>query len=202
MMIIIKDILIFIIRFNYVLAGWEGSASDQQVLDAALTRPNKLQVPQGKYYIVDSKYQNLPGFIAPYRGGVSEPKGVFNERHKVLHRAADRALGALKERFPILLSAPPYPLQTQVKLVIAACALHNYVRLEKPDDFVFRMFEEDTLLAETTEEEDRGMALGEEENEGHEHGLFGPEEVEDSLRLRDEIASNLWNHYVQNLPTF
>ncbi|WZY89191.1 putative nuclease HARBI1 [Brassica napus] len=192
----------FDLRFNYVLAGWEGSASDQQVLDAALTRPNKLQVPQGKYYIVDSKYQNLPGFIAPYRGGVSEPKGVFNERHKVLHRAVDRALGALKERFPILLSAPPYPLQTQVKLVIAACALHNYVRLEKPDDFVFRMFEEDTLLAETTEEEDRGMALGEEENEGHEHGLFGPEEVEDSLRLRDEIASNLWNHYVQNLPTF
>lgn len=192
----------FDLRFNYVLAGWEGSASDQQVLDAALTRPNKLQVPQGKYYIVDSKYQNLPGFIAPYRGGVSEPKGVFNERHKVLHRAVDRALGALKERFPILLSAPPYPLQTQVKLVIAACALHNYVRLEKPDDFVFRMFEEDTLLAETTEEEDRGMALEEEENEGHEHGLFGPEEVEDSLRLRDEIASNLWNHYVQNLPTF
>ncbi|WZZ53754.1 uncharacterized protein LOC106376482 [Brassica napus] len=196
----------FDLRFNYVLAGWEGSASDQQVLDAALTRPNKLQVPQGKYYIVDSKYQNLPGFIAPYRGGVStnnseeEPKGVFNERHKLLHRAVDRAFGALKERFPILLSAPPYPLQTQVKLVIAACALHNYVRLDKPDDFVFRLFEEVTLLAETTE--DGGMALEEDESQGHEHGLFGPEEVEDSLRLRDEIASHLWNHYVQNLPTF
>ncbi|KAG2307936.1 hypothetical protein Bca52824_027684 [Brassica carinata] len=198
----------FDLRFHYVLAGWEGSASDQQVLDAALTRPNsKLQVPQGKYYIVDSKFENLPGFIAPYRGGVStnnseeEPKGMFNERHKLLHRAIDRAFGALKERFPILLSAPPYPLQTQVKLVIAACALHNYVRLEKPDDFVFKMFaEEETLLSETIEE-DRGMTLvEEEENQGHEQDSFRPpeeEEVEDSLRLRDEIASHLWNHYVQ-----
>ncbi|KAL0898108.1 hypothetical protein Bca101_082069 [Brassica carinata] len=198
----------FDLRFHYVLAGWEGSASDQQVLDAALTRPNsKLQVPQGKYYIVDSKFENLPGFIAPYRGGVStnnseeEPKGMFNERHKLLHRAIDRAFGALKERFPILLSAPPYPLQTQVKLVIAACALHNYVRLEKPDDFVFKMFaEEETLLSETIEE-DRGMTLvEEEENQGHEQDSFRPpeeEEVEDSVRLRDEIASHLWNHYVQ-----
>lgn len=198
----------FDLRFRYVLAGWEGSASDQQVLNAALTRPNNLQVPLGKYYIVDSKYENLPGFIAPYRGvstsNKEEPKGMFNERHKVLHRAIDRAFGALKERFPILLSAPPYPLQTQVKLVIAACALHNYVRLEKPDDFVFRMFEEEeqeeALLAETTEtEEGRGMTLEEEEeeNQGHEHGSFRPEEVEDSLRLRDEITSHLWNHYVQ-----
>ncbi|VYS68990.1 unnamed protein product [Arabidopsis thaliana] len=194
----------FDLRFNYVLAGWEGSASDQQVLNAALTRRNKLQVPQGKYYIVDNKYPNLPGFIAPYRGvstdSREEAKEMFNERHKLLHRAIHRTFGALKERFPILLSAPPYPLQTQVKLVIAACALHNYVRLEKPDDLVFRMFEEETL-AEAGE--DREVALEEEQVEivGQEHG-FRPEEVEDSLRLRDEIASELWNHYVQNMSTF
>ncbi|XP_010474612.1 PREDICTED: uncharacterized protein LOC104754169 [Camelina sativa] len=194
----------FDLRFRYVLAGWEGSASDQQVLSAALTRRNKLQVPQGKYYIVDHKYTNLPGFIAPYHGvstnsGEEEAKEMFNERHKLLHRASRRTIGALKERFPILTSAPPYPLQTQVKLVIAACALHNYVRLEKPDDMVFRMFEEETMQEAG---EDRGVAaLQEEEIEGHEHG-FPPEEVGDSLRLRDEIASNLWNDYVQNLSTF
>ncbi|KAK9177048.1 hypothetical protein WN944_029067 [Citrus x changshan-huyou] len=54
--------------------------------------------------------------------------------------------GALKERFLILLSAPPYPLRTQVKLVVVACALHNYTRREKPDDWLFRMYEQDTLL--------------------------------------------------------
>lgn len=153
---------------------------------------------------MDNKYLNLPGFTAPYHGVTTksreEPKEIFNERHKLLHRAIDRTFGALKERFPILLSAPPYPLQTQVKLVIAACALHNYVRLEKPDDLVFRMFEEDAM-AET--EEDRGAALEEDQGEieGHEHG-FRPEELDASLRLRDEIASDLWDHYVQNLSTF
>lgn len=194
----------FDLRFHYVLAGWEGSASDQQVLNAALTRRNKLQVPQGKYYIVDNKYPNLPGFIAPYHGvstnSREEAKELFNERHKLLHRAIHRTFGALKERFPILLSAPPYPLQTQVKLVIAACALHNYIRLEKPDDLVFRMFEEETMVEAG---EDRGAALEEEQGEieGQEHG-FRPDEVEDSLRLRDGIASDLWDHYVQNLSTF
>ncbi|XP_024014670.1 uncharacterized protein LOC112088530 [Eutrema salsugineum] len=194
----------FDLRFHYVLAGWEGSASDQQVLIAALTRRHKLHVPQGKYYIVDSKYQSLPGFMAPYHGVSREEESketMFNERHKLLHRAIDRSFGALKERFPILLSAPPYPLQTQVKLVIAACALHNYVRLEKPDDFVFRMFqeeEEDTMAEEASEEEE---VQG--EMEGHDgHGSFtAPEQVADCLRLRDEIASHLWNHHhVQNLP--
>ncbi|KAL1222747.1 Protein ALP1-like [Cardamine amara subsp. amara] len=189
----------FDLRFNYVLAGWEGSASNQQVLNAALTRRNKLQIPQGKYYIVDNKYQNLPGFIAPYPGVSTdsreeEAKEMFNERHKLLHRAIHRTFGALKERFPILLSAPPYPLQTQVKLVIAACALHNYVRLEKPDDLVFRMFEEETMVE--AGEDVVVVAL-----EGHEHG-FRQEDVEDSLRLRDDIASHLWNHYVQNQSTF
>lgn len=79
----------------------------------------------------------------------------------------------MKEQFPILLSAPPYPLQTQVKLLSAACALHNYVRLEEPDDLVFRMFEEDTFMKETEYEEDGRMAL--EENQGHEHGSFRPQ---------------------------
>lgn len=39
------------LRFHYVLAGWEGSASDLQVLNSALTRRNKLQVPEGIVHI-------------------------------------------------------------------------------------------------------------------------------------------------------
>lgn len=38
------------LKFHYVLAGWEGSASELQVLNSALTRCNKLQVPEGKYF--------------------------------------------------------------------------------------------------------------------------------------------------------
>lgn len=37
------------LKFHYVLAGWEGSAPDLRVLNSALTRRNKLQVPEGMY---------------------------------------------------------------------------------------------------------------------------------------------------------
>ncbi|WJX72043.1 hypothetical protein P8452_55964 [Trifolium repens] len=47
-------------------AGWEGSATNLQVFNSAFTRKNRLQVPEGKYYLVDNKYPNVPGFIAPY----------------------------------------------------------------------------------------------------------------------------------------
>ena len=35
------------LKFHYILAGWEGSAADLRVLNSALTRRNKLQVPEG-----------------------------------------------------------------------------------------------------------------------------------------------------------
>ena len=39
----------FDLKFHYVLAGWEGSAADLRVLNSALTRRNKLQVPEGNF---------------------------------------------------------------------------------------------------------------------------------------------------------
>ena len=41
----------FDLKFHYVLAGWEGSASDLQVLNSALTRRSKLPVPEGILHI-------------------------------------------------------------------------------------------------------------------------------------------------------
>ena len=36
-------------QFIYVLSGWEGSATDGRVLRDALSRPNGLVVPRGKF---------------------------------------------------------------------------------------------------------------------------------------------------------
>lgn len=44
----------FDMRFHYVLAGWEGSATDLQVLNSAITRRNKLQVPKGIFYLLNA----------------------------------------------------------------------------------------------------------------------------------------------------
>lgn len=38
----------FDMKFHYVLAGWEGSAPDMQVLHSALTRSYSLQIPEGR----------------------------------------------------------------------------------------------------------------------------------------------------------
>jgi hypothetical protein len=37
-------------QFIYMLPGWEGSAHDGRVLRDAISRPNRLLVPQGEFY--------------------------------------------------------------------------------------------------------------------------------------------------------
>lgn len=204
----------FDMRFHYVLAGWEGSAADLRVLNSALTRRNKLQVPEGKYYLVDTKYANIPGFIAPYPGvpygllefgGGFQPqdaKELFNHRHSLLRNATDRTFGALKARFPILMSAPPYPLPTQVKLVVAACAIHNYIRGEKPDDWIFKMYEQEAGLPP----EDSLPPLEFEQPEIHAETQnldvpFETEQLEHTSQLRDFIAAEIWNSYIPDFST-
>ncbi|EYU30754.1 hypothetical protein MIMGU_mgv1a007902mg [Erythranthe guttata] len=204
----------FDMKFNYVLAGWEGSAPHMLVLNSALTRCNKLEVPHGKYYLVDSKYANIPGLIAPYPGvsyshlefggGVhpQDARELFNERHSILHSVANRTFSALKERFPILMSAPSYPLATQVKLVVAACALHNYIRDENPADWIFKMYEQEGVM----QMEDPLMAALETDEQPlivpfetrMECVAVGDEELEHASRTRDAIATEIWNDYVRD----
>ncbi|KAL0301402.1 UNVERIFIED_CONTAM: hypothetical protein Sradi_6417000 [Sesamum radiatum] len=202
----------FDMKFHYVLAGWEGSAPDMRVLNSALTRHRKLEVPDGKYYLVDPKYANIPGFIAPYPGvsyiqqlefgGGFHPQDareLFNQRHSILHNIADRTFAALKERFPILMSAPSYPLATQVKLVVAACALHNYIRSEKPDDLIFKMYEQEPLL----QAEDPMPPLEIEQPLGPAETQIsdipiGTQELEHASQIRDAIATEIWNDYIRD----
>ncbi|XP_058775001.1 uncharacterized protein LOC131649253 [Vicia villosa] len=61
------------LRFIYVLPGWEGFAGDSRVLRDALRRQNCLQIPNGKYFLVDAGYTNGPGFTT---NGVEEVASV------------------------------------------------------------------------------------------------------------------------------
>ena len=161
---------------------------------------------------MDNKYANMPGFIAPYLGvpynsnefpsgyHLQDAKELFNQRHFLLQNATDRIFGALKERFPILMLAPPYPLQTQVKLVVAACALHNYIRREKPDDLLFKMYEQETVLQieeslPPLEVEQAMMHVDTRDLEV----AFEAEQLELSSQLRDSIATEMWDDYIRDL---
>ncbi|XP_076883206.1 uncharacterized protein LOC143531898 [Bidens hawaiensis] len=99
----------FDLKFTYVLSGWEGTTSDSRVLKDTLTREDKLNTPDGKFYLVDGGLPLKSTLIAPYRGV--------------------RAFGVLKRRFPIIRSTtePFYSYETQSQIFLACCILHNYL---------------------------------------------------------------------------
>ncbi|KAG6506626.1 hypothetical protein ZIOFF_031953 [Zingiber officinale] len=100
-------------EFIYVLPGWEGSAHDGRVLRNAISRPHGLRVPRGYYYLVDSGYCNVNGFLTPYRGQryhLKEFDGhqpetaeeYFNMKHSKARNNHKNAVGLLNFRFPYL----------------------------------------------------------------------------------------------------
>nr|XP_020165865.1 putative nuclease HARBI1 [Aegilops tauschii subsp. strangulata]XP_045087833.1 putative nuclease HARBI1 [Aegilops tauschii subsp. strangulata] len=131
----------FDLKVVYVSAGWEGSASDAGVLKSSFQ--SGFHVPTGKYYLVDGGYANTPQFLAPYHGvryhlqdfgrGGSRPKNakeLFNLRHARLRNHIERAIGVWEMRFPILKVGMHYPIDTQVKIAVAAAVFHNIIRGE------------------------------------------------------------------------
>ncbi|XP_042453279.1 protein ALP1-like [Zingiber officinale] len=126
-------------QFIYVLPGWEGSAHDGRVLRDAISRPTGLKVPQGCYYLVDAGYCNSSGFLAPYRGHryhlnefdghrPETPEEYFNMKHSRARNVIERCFGLLKGRWKILASPSFFPIQTQVRIIISCCLLHNLIR--------------------------------------------------------------------------
>ncbi|XP_027061002.1 uncharacterized protein [Coffea arabica] len=133
----------FDMRFTYIYAGWEGSAHDARVLDDALSHPSDFPMaPEGKYYLVDAAYKNVPGFLPPYKNAAraGPEKILFNTRHSELRNVIERTFGVLKNRFKFLKGpVPNFYMTTQVNVVIACCALHNFLRLHQPGDAHFQL---------------------------------------------------------------
>lgn len=52
--------------FCYVYAGWEGSANDARVLNAALEED--FRIPAGWFYLADAGYPLVDHLLVPYKG--------------------------------------------------------------------------------------------------------------------------------------
>ncbi|KAH1097141.1 hypothetical protein J1N35_014062 [Gossypium stocksii] len=52
------------------MAGWEGSAHDTRIFLDAIRDPKYKfpHPPNGKYYLVDSGYPQMKGYLGPYKG--------------------------------------------------------------------------------------------------------------------------------------
>lgn len=155
------------------------------------------------------KYPNVPGFIAPYSNtsyhskefpsgyNPQDERELFNLRHSLLRNATDRTFEVLKARFPILMASSPYPLQTQVKLVVVACALHNYIRMENPDDWLFKMYEEDIPFQ--MEESLPPLEVEQPKSNFDAQSWdvnFDSEQLELATQMRDSIATEMWNDFI------
>ncbi|KAL8543297.1 hypothetical protein ACS0TY_004005 [Phlomoides rotata] len=71
---------------------------------------------------------------------------VFNMQHTRARNVIERAFDIIKMRWGILRSASFYPIQTQIRLIMACFLLHNYIRNEMTVDPAKALFD-------TTEDE-------------------------------------------------
>ncbi|XP_021990077.1 putative nuclease HARBI1 isoform X1 [Helianthus annuus] len=152
--------------FTFAWAGWEGTAHDTRIFLEALRKPEvKFPRPTGdKYYVVDAGYPNTRGYLAPYKGNdvryhipdfrrgqtaaQRAPKGLketFNYYHSSLRNVIERTFGVWKARWAILKDMHvDYSYETQVDIVIASMAIHNYIRMKGHFDEAFNEAQQET----------------------------------------------------------
>jgi DDE superfamily endonuclease len=192
----------FDLQIVFCLAGWEGSAHDSRVLDDAILKG--FEAPSGKYYLADAGYSNTPITLVPYRGvryhlreqaaaGLKpqNKEELFNLRHSSLRNAVERALGVIKRRFHILTTAPEYSISTQVNIIYAIIALHNFLQLYGEDfEEVQGDLPEDDSSAQSEDEEEDTVLFE----------LNGASQDNAGMKaFRDTIAQQMWEDYQSHL---
>ncbi|XP_014492739.1 protein ALP1-like [Vigna radiata var. radiata] len=183
----------FDMKFTYVLAGWEGTASDSRILKNALDRDDPLVIPQGKYYLGDAGFMLKSTVLTPYRGvryhlkeytrrGPQNARELFNHQHSSLRNVIERTFGVLKKRFPIIASGiePHYDLETMTEIILACCILHNFLPSVDHDDSLL-----DEVDNEFNEREEHNVSSSQVREEDHRMGSS----------IRDAIADHMWRDY-------
>ncbi|XP_070665286.1 uncharacterized protein [Malus domestica] len=170
------------------LNGWEGLAHDSKLLHDAVSRRNGLKVPE-----VDCGFANRRQFLAPFRGvryhlqdfagNDRDPVNaneLFNLRHASLRNVVERIFGVFKSQFTIFKSAPPFPIKTQAKLVLACAGLHNFLRKEcRSDEFPIEQEDDES------EDEENDDELGNQTQE---------QQRQITNAWRAGIATNMWTY--------
>jgi hypothetical protein len=118
------------------------------------------------------------------------PQELFNLRHASARNVIERVFGILKKRFPVLTNPAPYSITFQRDLVIALCAIHNFIRMNggATDNI------EKEALAEYEAARRQGELPSREVRPAFPEG-------KDAKRLRDTIAQAMWDDYVRILES-
>ncbi|XP_058183352.1 uncharacterized protein LOC131301200 isoform X2 [Rhododendron vialii] len=136
--------------FTFVLSGWEGNAHDTRIFYDCIRNPAlNFPTPQG-----DAGYPNTRGYLAPYKGCRYHPPewrdgGAprtnferFNKIHSSLRCTIERTYGVWKARWPLICDMPVgFIMTTQVALVSATMAIHNFIRRNNFPDIPFGFYD-------------------------------------------------------------
>ncbi|KAL1290786.1 hypothetical protein AAHE18_20G154400 [Arachis hypogaea] len=140
--------------FIFALPGWEGTVHDARVFDNAITTPT-MNFPHPPS---DASYPTPKGYIGPYKceryhladfrhsSGFTNHNEVFNYYHSSLRCTIERTFGAWKNRFSILRHMPKFKIETQVQIVCATMAIHNFIRRHSETDTEFNQYEHANIL--------------------------------------------------------
>ncbi|XLU98271.1 hypothetical protein S245_012611, partial [Arachis hypogaea] len=111
-----------------------------------------------KYYLAHASYPTPKGYINPYKcesyhladfrrsSGFTNYNEVFNYYHSSLRCTIERTFGVCKNRFAILRHMPKFKIQTQVHIVCAKMAIHNFIRKYSETDIEFNQYEHTNIL--------------------------------------------------------
>ena len=103
-------------------------------------------------------YPKTIGYIGPYKceryhlpdfkrsSGFENHNEVFNYYHSSLRCTIERTFGGWKNRFAILRHMPKFKIETQVQIVSATIAIHNFIRQHSEIDFEFNQYEDENIV--------------------------------------------------------
>lgn len=219
----------FNMLFTYVLAGWEGSAADITVLGFARDMEGfGSTLPPEKYYLADAGYISSSMTMIPFSGGVryhlkewlqpqvtagrtgrqqsdlrpTDAKELFNLRHSSLRNVVERVFGVLKARFHILDKGPRYDKHTQIQLVYACVALHNFIRRYNADDALFKDEEartqRDLLYPQRSDMHNQRRETG---NIAAASAASEAKQERAMDRFQVKLSEDMWNQYKHVLAT-
>ena len=133
-------------RFLYVAVGAQGSANDASVFseskfgEALYSSSNPLSLPPAKiipntdiktpsFFVADEAYPLKTFVMKPFSArGLSPSERIFNYRLSRARRVVENAFGILTNRFRILRGQMQLQPETACAVVLACCALHNFLR--------------------------------------------------------------------------
>jgi hypothetical protein len=153
----------------------------------------------GRYYLVDKGYPDKEGYLVPYpkiryhqsqfeHEPPTNAQEAFNRAHSSLRSCIERSFGVLKKRWKILNKMPQFSVKTQIDVIIAAFALHNYIRINSQDDPMFTVLEQHPNYIPHDELLDTVVGY---------HGSDAPEETSrrstKTKEIRNNIAALIWN---------